>query len=73
MSYSPKELGSIIEKVAGKDASMHFLYDPENESEPIFSEESDVMGRACGHAGREGGQWLCWQVVEVGGSNSIAC
>jgi hypothetical protein len=30
---------------------------PENESELIFPEESDVMGTACGHAGREGGQW----------------
>ena len=49
VSYSPQELAAFIEKTAGDNAATHFLYDPENESGQMFSddeseEEGDLEG-----------------------------
>ena len=52
VSYSSQELGSIIEKVAGEDAAMHFLYDPENESGV-----RTFVSRRGGHHGDSGWGW----------------
>lgn len=41
VAYNRKEIGAMIEAIAGPDAAAHFLHDPENESEQFFPEDED--------------------------------
>jgi len=55
--YSPGELGKIVERAAGEVAAAHFLYDPENEPQPMFpdSDDDEECARECA-PGYDGGR-----------------